>query len=380
MNRICFVLDSYPPAIGGAETALQQIAKGLAKRNFDVTVITTRFGKDASALSDREGITVVSVRVPRLLHRWWFFILALPYVVQYAKTSEIILGSTYGGVLPAFFGSIILRKKRVMMVHEIMGKRWFQFERNPLKAFGYYVTENILVRIPFHAVVAVSEYTRNELLRAGIQAEILSVIYHGAPDDLRFARRSHSKIRASLGFEKNQYLYLAYGRLGITKGFQYFAQAIPSIIQNVPQARFLLIFSGYDRRIRRMIREALVQVPVTTYRLFDAVSREVLIDYIHAADCIVVPSLSEGFGFAVIEACVAKKTVVATNVGAIPEVVYGSHVLVESGSAVQLARGCREAYEGRISHTGPRDFQWATSIEKWVALFRSLMRKEKGKR
>lgn len=372
MNRICFVLDSYPPAIGGAETALQQIAVGLAARNFTITVVTARFTKDIPALEEHERITIVRVLVPRFLRRLWFCALALPRVLQYARDCDVIQGSTYGGVLPAFFGSVILRKKRVLIVHEIMRKRWFRFQKNALKAFLYYVTEKILVRIPFHKVVAVSEYTRNELVQAGIAPEILSVIYHGAPVDMHSALRSRDEVRASLGFEKNHYVYLAYGRLGITKGFEYLARAIPMVTQNIPRARFLLVFSGYDRRIRLMIRETLVQVPAEAYRLFDSISRELLIEYIQAADCIVVPSLSEGFGFVAIEACVVGRTVVATNVGALPEVVYGSHVFVEPESAEQLARGCIKAYEGKTSSAEPKDFRWEESVKKWADLFQSL--------
>jgi hypothetical protein len=198
MNRLCFVLDSYPPAIGGAENALQQIVEGLARHDFSIHVVTTRFTRDMPRVDDREGITIVRVRVPHFLYRWWFFIRALPCVIRQGRKSDIILGSTYGGVLPAFFGSVITRKKRVLLVHEVMGKRWFQFERNTLKALLYYLSETILVRIPFRHVVAVSEYTRHELVRMGIATEILSAIYHGAPEDFQFPKKNRDDVRTSM--------------------------------------------------------------------------------------------------------------------------------------------------------------------------------------
>lgn len=176
----------------------------------------------------------------------------------------------------------------------------------------------------------------------------------------------------SLGVEKEQYLFLTYGRLGVTKGFQYLAGAISQVIREVPRARFVMVLSSYDRRMRKAVQEAIGQVPAGMYRLFDSVSRELLIEYIHAADCIVIPSLSEGFGFAAIEACIAGKTIVATNAGALPEVVYGRHIFVEPASNEELARGCIAASEGRTSYSEPGSFRWSDSIEKWAALFRSL--------
>ncbi|MGD0338000.1 MAG: glycosyltransferase family 4 protein [Bacteroidota bacterium] len=370
--HLCFILDSYPPAIGGAETALQNICEGLAQRNFDVTVITAWFGGNEPVIEKSEGLTVVRLRIPRLLRRFWFVQQAIPAILRYARNSDIVVGSTYGGVLPAFLGSILLKKKRVMMVHEVMRHRWFRFEKNPLKAFFYYLTEKILIRLPFQRVVAVSEYTRNELLHMGMNDEAIDVIYHGMPDGGARPIRNRDEVRTSLGFGKGDFLYLAFGRLGVTKGFQYLARAIPEIIRQVPQARFLLIFFDYDRRIRREIGEALVKVTSNSYKLFDSVPRELLIDYIHAADCVVIPSLSEGFGFAALEACAAGTPLVATKAGALPEVVYGRHVLVEPASVEQLSEGCRRVFEGRTLYSEPKDFRWETSIEKWEIMFRSL--------
>jgi len=57
------------------------------------------------------------------------------------------------------------------------------------------------------------------------------------------------------------------------------------------------------------------------------VSRSELPSYIAASDCIVVPSLSEGFGFAAAESCAMGKLIVASNVASLPEVVSGKFYL-----------------------------------------------------
>jgi D-inositol-3-phosphate glycosyltransferase len=374
MNRrhICFVLDSYPPAIGGAETSLQNICEGLGQREFDITVITAQFGGSSPVIDKTGGCRVVRLRIPRSFRRMWFTLRAIPAVIVNARDADMIVGSTYGGVLPAFICSVLLGKKRLLMVHEVMRHRWFRFEKNPLKAFIYYCTERFLIALPFHTVAAVSEYTRNELLQMGVKDRSVVILYHGISDDIRKPFGNREDVRASLGFGKNDFLFFSYGRLGVTKGFQYLAHAIPDVVRQIPQARFLLLFSGYDRRIGREVDDVLAKISPEICGRVASVSREVLIDYIHAADCVAIPSLSEGFGFAALEACAAGVPLVVTRAGALPEVVYGSHVFVEPASAREIAEGCRQVFEGRASYTEPKDFRWETSIERWAEVLRSL--------
>ncbi len=55
-----------------------------------------------------------------------------------------------------------------------------------------------------------------------------------------------------------------------------------------------------------------------------------------SADIVVIPSLYEGFGFAVGEAMACKKAVVTTDGGAIPEVISDCGIVVQSGNSEQL--------------------------------------------
>ena len=65
-------------------------------------------------------------------------------------------------------------------------------------------------------------------------------------------------------------------------------------------------------------------------------SRSELQSYIAASDCIVVPSLSESFGFAAAEACAMGKPIVASNVASLPEVVSARFILIEPGDTGKM--------------------------------------------
>src|SRR5207248_9511256 len=102
----------------------------------------------------------------------------------------------------------------------------------------------------------------------------------------------------------DDFVYLYYGRPGISKGVEYLVAAIPLVRRRLPSSRAVLIIAREPadryRSIVRRIRELNLDAAV---RVLDPRPRSDLADYVGSADCVVVPSLSEGFGFTAVEAC-----------------------------------------------------------------------------
>ena len=66
--------------------------------------------------------------------------------------------------------------------------------------------------------------------------------------------------------------------------------------------------------------------------------------YLAVADAVIIPSLYEGFGIAVIEAMAASLPVIASDVGGIPEIITDNQngILVEAGNSEKLAESITE--------------------------------------
>jgi D-inositol-3-phosphate glycosyltransferase len=374
--KICLVAELYPPNLGGAELALRKIVGGLVARGIDVTVITSRFDRNLPSREQQGRLKIVRAPVFPFLKRFWFILFSLPLVWSHARSCDIIQGSTFAGAVPASLVGLSRRKKRVLLVFEIMGMQWFRLEPNRLRSTFYWLAERIIVRLPFHRYVAVSKHTKRTLLSDGVEERKIEVIYLG---DSRIEQDAFERnaVRGELGVEPSNYVFLTTGRTGVTKGLEYFVDAIPEIAERVPNARFLLILSKYDSRIWRKILQRLSQVPSSLYNLVAPVPRETLGRYFSAADCIVIPSLSEGFGFSALEACNANKVVVATNAGSLPEVVFGKHVFVKPGSAQAIAEGCVRASKGETSFLPPKHFSWERTVDQFVQVYESL-KSERG--
>jgi glycosyltransferase involved in cell wall biosynthesis len=95
--------------------------------------------------------------------------------------------------------------------------------------------------------------------------------------------------------------------------------------------------------------------------------------YIASAQAVVVPSLSEGFGFSVAESCATGTPVVASRVGSIPEVISGQFVLIEPASAAAIAQGVLQVKHGQLNHTPLKQFSWDAAVEAHEQLYKNLL-------
>lgn len=121
----------------------------------------------------------------------------------------------------------------------------------------------------------------------------------------------------------------------------YPAKDIPTLVRSATHiannVRFVVIGDGPERaRIERLIREfGLTDRFILLGRVKDAWK------YVSAFDVFVLPSAKEGFPWAVLEAMAAKVPVVATRVGAIPEMLEDgiSSILCDPGNDEQISNG-----------------------------------------
>ena len=371
--KICFVAEFYPPHVGGGEIFIQKIVEGLALEGEDCIVVTSRAGKESPALEEKTRLKVVRVRIPSFLGRFWFSLLAPWKVIRWGKDCDLIHGASYGGVLPSFLAAKLLRKKCVLMVYEFMGGLWRNLEPNWFSARFYQTAEKMIARLSYDRFIAISRYTRNCLRLLGIPDHKLEIVYGGENEELIQPGRNALELRKEAGFSREDFIFLVYGRAGVSKGIEFFARAMPSISQRIPTAKFILILTKSANKTWNLILRELAKLPRTIYRLLPGMPREQLADYLGMADCIVIPSLSEGFGLAAVEACTLKKRVVATDAGSLPEVLSGEFVMVKPGSPEALAEGCLRAFSGDMDRGLPREFKWEKAVTQCRAIFREVL-------
>jgi L-malate glycosyltransferase len=164
-------------------------------------------------------------------------------------------------------------------------------------------------------VICVSQAARDCCLAGGMPTERLRVVHDGV-DPARIAAGDRNRGRSSLGVGPAERLLLSIGSLSETKGHRYLLAALPAILQRYPDVRVALAGEGE-------LRPSLQQ-QITELGLERAVQllgyRPDVPDLVHAADLFVLPSLLEGMCSTLVDVMLARRPIVATAVGGVPEV------------------------------------------------------------
>jgi glycosyltransferase involved in cell wall biosynthesis len=143
-------------------------------------------------------------------------------------------------------------------------------------------------------IIAVSELTRSICTnRYGVSPSKVEVVYNGIDSEAAQPRPGDS-------IKGKDKIVLFLGRITMQKGPEYFIAAAKRVLEKVPEAKFIMAGSG-DMELRMI--ELAAQMGIGHRVLFTGFLRGKDVERIfRMADCYVMPSVSEPFGIAPLEA------------------------------------------------------------------------------
>jgi glycosyltransferase involved in cell wall biosynthesis len=374
--KILFVVENYYPHIGGVEAVFKNLTEGLAKKGHKVVVVTHQL-KGTKKFEIVKGIKIH--RVSCFGSRYLFSFFSIPKAVKLAREADIIHTTTFNGALPAWIAAKLTGKKVVLTVHEVWINLWSKLaDMSWLGKILHDFSERLIYLLRYDYYVAVSNSTKNQLIRIGIPEKKVSVVYN-ALDYWHFNPRKYSreKIRRKYKLDKS-FVYMTYGRPGVSKGIEYVIKAAATIKEKIHGSKLMLILSkdpAYRKqynKIIHLIQKLQLQKDIL---LLPPVPWEEVPEYIKAADCIVVPSLSEGFGYTAAEASAMNVPVVATNTTSLPEVVSGKYILVEPKNSGQIAAAVERVYKGKYKVTKKKVFSLKRNIGGYLQIYGDVVKK-----
>ncbi len=170
------------------------------------------------------------------------------------------------------------------------------------------------------------------------------------------------------------------GRLVPVKGHRYLLEAVPRIVRDVPDARFLLAGDGPLRKeLEKKCRELGINSSV-----FFLGSQKDIRPFLYGVDLIVLPSLNEGMGRILLEAQAMGKPVIGTSVGGIPEVIRGEEtgLIIPPKDPEALAAAILQLLKdpGRRERMGQRAKEWVDQrfgvermVEQAASVYEALL-------
>ena len=357
--KILFVLEHFYPYIGGAEKLFYELTTNLAKKGFEVTVVTTRFDKNLPLVEFHRGIKIERVKCH---NRFGFTFLSLPKIIKSAKSCSLIHTTTYNAALPAIIAGKLLRKPVFVTFHEVWGRLWKQLPFiSRTEKYVFYFFEKILLSMPFHTFIAVSEFTKAKLIEYGVPKHKVVRIYNGI--DYNHFDDKHTK-------PADIFTYTYFGRLGVSKGLDLLIPAAAAFKKSHPNSKFKLIIPKQPKKIYSKIMKLISSHDLASYvEIYHDLTQEQLDKELLSSSCIVIPSYSEGFCFAAAEAVAYKLPIISSQKGALKEVVSGKFINLEELNANALHSALIEAFHNRWTVQPIRYFHLNDSVVRYQKLY-----------
>lgn len=213
----------------------------------------------------------------------------------------------------------------------------------------------------------------------------LTQIYNGI--NIKYYERvptPNLKKRAEFGLGKDDFVCATVGRLVPIKGHTYLIKAIQKVVKVIPEAKFLFVGDG---ELKSKLSEEIKSLDLQKHIILLG-ARSDIATILSCINAFLLPSLNEGFGMVLIEAMAARKPVIATNVGGVPEVIINgtTGILVPpkdpeafSSAIIKLYNNPDISLEmGSAGYSRAKNFfDIGTTVRKFEDLYSKLIR-EKG--
>jgi glycosyltransferase involved in cell wall biosynthesis len=339
--RILYVTQQYPPALGGAERYLADVAEAMAERSHRVDVLTTRsldYHTWRNVLP--AGVeTIHGVRVhrftslPRRGHTWRLLHIGLRRYPQERRGRWMpLIWYGNGPIAPAMAWTILRRARAYDLVHINTlhyAHAWLAYRAATARRLPVVITPHIHTgqRDTYdvgymrnllqgcRAVIADTPAERAFVLAEGLNRHVVVGGYGLRPQN--FAPQERAACRAHFGLPGDAFVVLFLGRKTEYKGLRLCLEAFAALHREHPQAYFLAV--GPETDDSRRLWNHFAGLP--NLAVYDAVSDAERLMALAACDVLAQPSSGEAFGIVYLEAWAYGKPVIGAAIDAIADLI-----------------------------------------------------------
>jgi glycosyltransferase involved in cell wall biosynthesis len=366
--KVCFILQHFYPHIGGGETMFKEYTTRLVEMGCEVKVATSNSG-GVTGKAFYDGVEVH--------HFNWKGAFGHPIpnpkdLRDFVEWADVVHAAVLPAAPVALYVARQFHKPCVVTVYEVLGKKWFWIEQNPVKASLFYGFEQFVINRRYALCHTISFATQRDLEYYTRRRQNIVTIYPGIKKKLMNLATSGVESDASKTF-------LYYGRPGKTKGIFVLFDAIKRLDKDLPvDFQFLFILANDPVKDRQRLLK-LVEKNCLTRRIHlrDPMPEDELIAAIKKAYCVIVPSITEGFGYTAAETCSLGKPIIASDGGSLPEVVSGEALFFQNRNSKDLAAKILSASRGEFEHIEKKIFDWQISAKQLLDIYEELLRQSK---
>lgn len=376
--KILFALTYYRPHISGLTVYVQRLAEALAARGHQVTVLTSHCEKDLPYEEELNGVRIV--RVPVLLRISKGVIMpTFPWLaIDLMRKHDVVSVQLpqFEASLLAFIGRFIVRRPVILTYHCDL--------QLPAGLFNRFVDQVVFVSNFVAGLLAdkIVAYTRDYAEHSRFLSKFLQkihVVYPPVPDRVPQPAKVQ-QLKRELGLDDRRVVGMA-TRFAAEKGVEYLLNAIPRVMEAVPNLQVLYAGQyedvlGEEKYFSRL--KPIVDALGDRWKFLGVLPPAEMANYFALLDCLVVPSVNstESFGLVQVEAMLCGTPVVASNLPGVrePVRVTGMGEIAPVADAEGLAEAIIRVLKNYAAYVRDHDdisaiFELRRTVESYEALF-----------
>ena len=347
-KRVLFIITQSE--LGGAQRFLSELLSRLDRNKYEILVATGKDG-DGEFLETLKnmGVSSLSLRfLRRKINPYGDFrgYLEVRGLIRDFRPDTLFLSSSKAGVI----GSLATRKfPGLKVIYRIGG--WSFNDPMPWLVRRFYILAERCTAKLKDIIMVNSQRDFDQAKKMKIKPRQNIELIHNGVDSYKMGIFGKDEAKIKLfekltqrqrGFLHAKIVVGTVANFYKTKGLEYFIEAIKLLRAEpaIAHTAFVIVGDGPERgKLELQIKESGLKNKIfLAGRLPDARK------YLAAFDIFVMSSVKEGFPWALLEAMAAKLPVVATNVGAVPEVIEDGKngFLVEPRKPELLAQKIKE--------------------------------------
>jgi L-malate glycosyltransferase len=323
LPHVLLVIDQISKTLGGGERVALRLAALLPEYGYRASILTFSVDPQSAALMT----SPCPIYVLPLLRTYDFRALRAAFELgRFLKQQQIEIVQTFFESSDLWAGMVAKAMSGAKLI-------WSRRDMGILRTGKHHAAYQMLSGVP-DMVFAVSEQVRGHCIDVdGIDPDRVLTIYNGL--DL-----AAWEVGSDRGKAPGELVVSTVGNIRRVKGHDVFIRAAALVVLQFPEISFRVagevLDPAYFAELQGLVRE----LGLAEHFHFDG-GVTGLREYLSSADIFVLPSRSEGFSNAIIEAMAASLPVVATDVGgnaeAVQDGVSGFVVPLEDPAALAAA-------------------------------------------
>ncbi len=231
-------------------------------------------------------------------------------------------------------------------------------------------------------IVAISESTKNDLIKIWNIPENKITTIHLGVDIERYSKRIMSKddFQMLTGMSSEYLLFV--GNLNARKNVIRLVKAFSHIATMFPELKLVLVGSSgkEEEKLRILVDDLKLEERIL---LVGRVNIDILVAYYQNARAFCYPSLYEGFGLPILEAMAAGTPVLTSNTSSMSEISGEAAVLIDPLDIASISEGIRSVLKRKdelvakgFEHV--KGYTWEITAEKTFSLYKKLVLEKNG--